>query len=29
MMLLTFLGTGLLLLLVYKIAGGWGYADEV
>jgi multiple sugar transport system permease protein len=29
MMLLTFLSTGLLLLVVYKLVGGWGYADEV
>lgn len=29
MMLLVFVGVGLLLLLVYQSVGGWGYADEV
>lgn len=29
MMLLLLLGVGLLLLLVYRTLGGWGYADDV
>ena len=29
MMLIMFVGIGLLLWLVYKLVGGWGYADEV
>jgi multiple sugar transport system permease protein len=29
MMLVMFVGIGALLWLVYKIVGGWGYADEV
>jgi multiple sugar transport system permease protein len=29
MMLVMFIGIGVLLWLVYKIVGGWGYADEV
>ncbi len=28
MMLIMFVGIGILLWLVYKIVGGWGYADE-
>jgi len=24
-----FVGIGLLLWVVYKVAGGWGYSDEV
>jgi multiple sugar transport system permease protein len=29
MMVLMFVGIGLLLWVVYKVAGGWGYSDEV
>ena len=29
MMVVMFMGIGLLLWLVYKIAGGWGYTDEI
>jgi len=29
MMVLMFMGIGLLLWVVYKLAGGWGYADEI
>lgn len=29
MMVLMFAGIGLLLWVVYKLAGGWGYADEI
>lgn len=29
MMVVMFIGIGLLLWLVYKIAGGWGYTDEI
>jgi multiple sugar transport system permease protein len=28
MMLVMFVGLGLVLYLVYKVAGGWGYGDE-
>lgn len=29
MMLIQFIGIGALLWLIYKVVGGWGYADEV
>jgi hypothetical protein len=29
MMVVMFAGIGVLLWVLYKVAGGWGYSDEV